>query len=130
MGTKMAPSYAIIYMDQLERELLQHQKPPTKFFRFIDDIIMLYDHGEEELAKLLDHMNTFHPTIKFTYEFSRESVNFMDIKIMKAPDGKIITDLYTKATDAHAYLYYTSCHPPHTSKSLPYSQALRICKIC
>ena len=91
---------------------------------------MLYDNGGEELAKLLEHMNTAHPTIKFTYEFSRESVNFQDIRIIKGEGGEIITDLYTKPTDAHAYLYFTSCHPPHTGRSLPYSQALRICKIC
>ena len=49
MGTKMAPSYAIIYMDKIERELMKHQKPCTKFLIFIDDILIFYEHGEDEL---------------------------------------------------------------------------------
>ena len=63
MGTKMAPSYAILYMDQLERELMKDQKPPTKFLRFMDDILIFDDHGEQELKALLTHLNASHPTI-------------------------------------------------------------------
>jgi hypothetical protein len=38
--------------------------------------------------------------------------------------------LYTKPTDTHNYLLYNSCHPSHTKKSLPYSQFLRVKRIC
>ena len=43
---------------------------------------------------------------------------------------KLITDLYTKPTDTHNYLLYSSCHPQHIKKSLPYSQFLRVKRIC
>ena len=42
----------------------------------------------------------------------------------------IITDLFTKPTDTHQLLHRTSCHPGHTKKGIPYSQALRIRRIC
>ena len=47
-------------------------------------------------------------------------------------DGLIETDLYTKpmATDKHQYLLISSCHPPHTKRSIPYSLALRLRRIC
>ena len=45
-------------------------------------------------------------------------------------DEKIITDLYVKPTDTHQYLESSSYHPYHCKKSIPYSQALRLNKIC
>ena len=45
-------------------------------------------------------------------------------------DGTIWTDLYSKPTDSHNYLRFESSHPPHCRKGLPYSQFLRIRRIC
>ena len=44
-------------------------------------------------------------------------------------NGKIKTDLYTKPTDTHHYLNWTSCHPCHTKGAIPYSLALRLRRI-
>ena len=43
--------------------------------------------------------------------------------------GKIITDLYVKPIDTHQYLEFSSCHPYHRKKRIPYSQALRFNRI-
>ena len=40
------------------------------------------------------------------------------------------TDLYSKPTDKHQYLYSHSCHSIHTKNSLPYCLALRLRRIC
>ena len=45
-------------------------------------------------------------------------------------DGKIITDLYVKPKDTYQYLDFSSCHPYHCKRSIYYSQALRLDKIC
>ena len=44
--------------------------------------------------------------------------------------NKLTTDLHTKSTDKHQYLHYTSAHPAHTKRSIIYSQALRMSRIC
>ena len=47
MGTKMAPSYANIFMGRLERRLLQSViLKPFSWLRFIDDIDMKWTHGK------------------------------------------------------------------------------------
>ena len=46
MGTKMAPSYANIFIGRLERRLLQSViLKPFSWLRFIDDIDMKWTHG-------------------------------------------------------------------------------------
>ena len=50
MGTKMAPSYANIYMGDIEeRLLLSSLKQHLSWFRFIDDVDMKWIHSEKEL---------------------------------------------------------------------------------
>ncbi len=130
MGTKMAPSYAILFMAKLESKILEYHPPITLWKRFIDDIIMVFDHGEEELIKFLTYLNELHPTIKFTHEYSPTTINFLDVQVTKTTTGELMTDLYVKPTDSHAYLNFSSCHPRHIVNSIPYSQALRIIRIC
>ena len=102
---------------------------PTIWWRYIDDIFAVWPHGEENLKVFLTEINSFHPTIKFTAEWSRESVTFLDTKVIR--DGnRLVTDLYTKPTDTHQYLHQRSCHPSHCKSSIAYSQALRMRRIC
>ena len=56
-------------------------------------------------------------------------VNFLDVTVI-LKEGKIIADLYVKPTDTHQYLDSSSCHPYHCKKSISYSQALRLNRIC
>ena len=71
----------------------------------------------------------FHPTIKFTAEYSKEEVNFLDLNI-KVIDGELKTDLFVKTTDTHQFLDPTSSHPYDCKKGISYSQALRLGRIC
>ena len=67
-----------------------------------------------------------HPTIKFTADWSKTSINFFDVTV-STTEGVIETDLYVKPTDSYQCLLSSSCHP---FKAIPYSQALRLNRIC
>ena len=72
MGMRIAPNYAIIFMHKIETKLLQKSPlQPTFFKRFIDDIFLIWPHGEEQLQKFLEMINTHHKMIKFTEEHSK-----------------------------------------------------------
>jgi hypothetical protein len=43
---------------------------------------------------------------------------------------RVTTDYYSKPTDRHQYLSPSSCHPKHCFKSIPFSQAIRVKRIC
>ena len=60
---------------------------------------------------------------------SKEKISYLDVMV-SLEDGKLSTDVYHKPTDAHQYLNFRSCHPPHVKKGIPYGQALRLKRIC
>ena len=97
--------------------------------RFLDDIIMLWMGTEDDLDKFIDFCNRFHPTIKVTHSSSTLKLPHMDVSL-KLENGFIATDLYTKPTDAHSYLHRQSCHPLHCVSNIPYSQMLRLRRLC
>ena len=99
------------------------------WWRHIDDIFFVWEHGEESLEKFLKKLNTFHPTIKFTAEYSKEAINFLDVNV-RLVEGELMTDLFVKPTDTHQFLDPISSHPYHCKKGIPYSQALRLNRIC
>ena len=69
-------------------------------------------------------------TIKFTLEKSTTDANFLDITISKDDCGHLHTNLYCKPTDSHNYLMYSSEHTRHVLKGIPFSQFVRIRRIC
>ena len=130
IGTKFAPPYSILFMGELEKKILSKiELKPYLWWRYIDDIFFLWEHGEEKLKKFIEYLNEKHPTIKFTAEWSQTLIDFLDVSVSFI-GGKITTDLYVKATDSHKYLHSSSCHPYHGKKGIPYSQALRLNRIC
>ena len=130
MGTRVAPTYANIFMSDFEeRHVYTYPKQPTLWRRFIDDIFLIWEHGAESLKMFIHHLNNVHPTIKFTAECSVTKVNFLDTWVINH-DGSIVTDLYNKPTDSSNYLLYTSAHPMHCKRGIPFSQYLRIRRIC
>ena len=130
MGTRMAPSYANLFMAFLEHKLLQSwPRKPLVWLRYIDDIFIIWTHGIDDLQKFISHANTFHQYIKFTSSISSDQIPFLDV-LIKLKDGILHTDLYTKPTDTFNYLHWSSCHPYHTKRSIPYSLAFRLIRIC
>ena len=132
MGTPMAPSLANLFMAWLEEAMMAASPVliPREFWRrFLDDIFLLWTNTRHELDDFIFHINSFHPSIKFTVNSSPVSLPFLDINI-SLRDGYLHTDPHTKATDAHGYLHRRSCHPPHVYKNIPSSQFLRVRRLC
>ena len=55
--------------------------------------------------------------------------HFLILKV-NLSNGYLSTDLHIKSTERHQFLQYTFSHPDHTKRSIIYSQALRISRIC
>ena len=131
MGTRVAPTYANLFMSDFEeRFVYSHQTQPYMWVRFIDDIFFVWLHGQAKLDAFIKYLNQSHDTIKFTSETSSQEVSFLDTTVSIRPDRCIKTNLYVKPTDSAGYLHYTSAHPKHCIRGIPLGQFLRIRRIC
>ena len=102
---------------------------PFSLYRFIDDVNMKWTLSDEELQNFLSRDNNLHRSFKFTHEIYNTTISFLDTS-SSLSEGVLSTDLYSKPTDTNQYILPSSCHPPHVTKNTPYSQALRIRRIC
>ena len=82
-----------------------------------------------ELEEYIAFVSNFHPALQFTHTISETELPFLDINLRISGDH-IRTSIHYKATDTHSYLHYDSSHPRHCKQSLPYSQLLRLRRIC
>ena len=81
IGTKFAPPYACIFMDEVETEFLKSQElQPFLWLRYIDDMFFIWTHGEEKLTQFFNELNKFHSNLKFTHETYSCTVNFFRFK--------------------------------------------------
>ena len=129
MGTKMAPSYANTFMEKFEKQLLELSiERPFSSYRLIDDVDMKWTQSDAELQNLLSRAKDLHPSIKFTHEISNTTISFLDTS-SSLSEGELSTDLYSKPTDTKQCPLPSSYYPPHVTRSIPYSQSLRIRRI-
>ena len=130
IATKFAAPYACLFMDRVETEFLESETiKPWVWLRYIDDIFFVWTDGADKLLSFLERLNSFHTNLKFTHEFSRESVTFLDV-VVRLAEGHFITDLFCKPTDCHQFIELKSAHPIHIKRSIVYSQVLRITRLC
>ena len=70
MGSRVAPTFACIFMGWLEVKILQAWLQmggvqPHLWRRYIDDILFYWRGSEAELIEFIEFLNSSHPTIKF-----------------------------------------------------------------
>ena len=85
---------ACIFMDDVQSTFLETQSlQPLIWFRYIEDLFFIWTHGEEKLQLVLTNLSNYIPHIKFTYEFNKEYISFLDLKVSFC-DGKRTADLH------------------------------------
>ena len=80
IGRKFGPLYATLFMTDLEEKILNAFEVHRRYF-------FIWEHGEESLEKFINKLNSFHSTIKFAAEYSKETINFLDVNIRLVGGG-------------------------------------------
>ena len=132
MGTRMGPSYACLFMGWVEHNFFEsYTNPiPEVYKRYIDDSVGTTVISRTDLDIFLDSFNSFHHAVELTSEVSEVSLDSLDVVLTVTDTGSISTSVFYKPTDSHAYVDYSSNHPRSCLNSIPYSQFLRIRRIC
>ena len=50
-------------------------------------MFFIWTHGEESLSSFVEYINSYHQTIKFTTEKSRDSVSYLDVLVSRKGQG-------------------------------------------
>ncbi|CAL8084913.1 unnamed protein product [Orchesella dallaii] len=116
---------AAVELENLKSEFVKFLR------RFIDDIFMIVDITDLETS-IPEWLDSFfkHNFLKFTYEYSERQISFLDLNINLDENNKISTSIYRKPMSKHEFLHFSSNHPKHLLKSLPYSSGLRVIRSC
>jgi hypothetical protein len=113
-----APSSAIlsaIYLQYLEhtkiiKTLTQHGV--IGYFRYVNDILIVYDENSTDIQELHRSFNNLAPTIKFALETETNGgINFLDISIQNA-SYMLAFNIHWKPTATDVIIPKDSCHPP------------------
>ena len=99
------------------------------WWRYRDDIFDLWTQGLPKLLEFTDYINSLYPTIKFELVYSDSFLHVLDLTL-HLKDGLIVTEIYSKPTDSHLYLPFSSSHSSHCKRAIPYGVALRIKPNC
>ena len=82
MGTKMAPSYANLFLGYFDANALENASFQLHtWLRYIDDIFMIWYEGLDNLKIFIDYLNNTHSTIKFTSSHSFTNLTFLDVSV-------------------------------------------------
>ena len=126
MGTKMAVTFANIFMAKVETEILK----PLIWKQYIDDIFSLWTSNRKVIMQFIEQANKHHPKIKFTAEISETDTTFLDTNIYKRKRfrSNSILDVRTqfKPTETFQYAHFSLCHPPGVKEGFIKGKALRL----
>ena len=133
MGSPCSPNFANLFMGKFEEDFVYNNNPFSTllrcWYRFIDDVFCIFTGSFEQLQEFKVYISSRMPTIKFTLEHSQQSISFLDVMVTKKSE-QLDTKVYRKETDRNSFLDFSSYHTPGLKKGLPYSQLVRIKRIC
>ena len=130
MGTPFGVEYSCSFMIYQETKLLEryNNSKPVLYLRYIDDIFGISEMPRDQLDLFMQAVKDDHQALQYTETVGRE-VNMLDTTL-KVEGTKITSTLFTKSTDSHSYLLFDSSHPHSCKTSIPFSQFLRLRRIC
>jgi hypothetical protein len=114
MGAPTLSILAETYIQHIEHKQIYQtliKQQIITYFRYVDDILMIYYQRETNIEHTLDKINKLQPFIKFTTEKElHKSINFLDLTINRK-DRNLQFAIYRKPTQTDIIIPNSSCHP-------------------
>jgi len=89
MGAPSSGLIAELFLQHTENEHLAHLSHKlriTDYFRYVDDILLIFDPIHTDIPSILTDFNALHSNLHFTAEIKRDNtINYLDISIQKPP---------------------------------------------
>jgi hypothetical protein len=123
MGAPTSSILSEVYLQHIEHtksaELLLRHKVEG-YFRYVDDILIMYKEDRTNTRDILNDFNTITPNMKFTLEEEENKINYLDITITRKHDS-LSFEIYRKPTTTDVIIPNDSCHPSeHKTAAIRY----------
>jgi hypothetical protein len=82
---------------------LKSEYLPVQYWRYVDDIWGIWEHGLDKLHEFHNLANSLHPRMKIELRFSNEQIECLNVNV-SINTGHIKTDLFSIDTDKHNVL--------------------------
>ncbi|XP_072021883.1 uncharacterized protein [Amphiura filiformis] len=111
IGQPVSPIIAEFFMEDFEKKALSSYPNPPRFWgRYVDDTFVIIK--KSEVTAFTNHINSLHPSIKFTMEREDDGqLAMLDVLVKRAPNGSLKFQVYRKSTHTNQYLSFSSHHP-------------------
>ena len=106
---------------------------PLSLSCYVDDSLIFWPGTLESFMEFKDEINKIWPTLNFTLELitpESEGLTFLDLKIKRDNNNKIVYIFHQKPTHSGHYLHYTSHCSMSTKINLIKNEASRITNNC
>ena len=132
MGSSASPELSDIRMYQITNYIMSQFRNADKVLfhgRYRDDGFIIFDGTNDQIIEFFNIGNSCHKHLKFTFEISDTSIDFLDTTVYK---GKRfhecnILDIksYIKPTNNFQYLHRQSAHSPSVFKGFIQGECIR-----
>ena len=129
MGCSISVYLANTFLYGRMRQLLEN--PPRNLLylgRYIDDVVGIWN-GTDTEAIISSFTGVTCDKVKLTWVMSQSSLVVLDV-LISLDSGTITTKVHHKPTDGNQFVHWSSGHPQHIRRSIPYAQLLRLKRIC
>ena len=132
MGAIPSPEISDMRMYEITRYIESQFQYSNKILfhgRFRDDGFIIFDGSKEEILKFFDISNNCHRHLKFTFEISQTSVDFLDTTVYKglrfSKCQKLDIKSFIKPTNNFQYLHRNSAHNASVFKGFIKGECIR-----
>lgn len=109
--------------------MAQNRPEVVLWFRYINDVLLLWDGTQSDLLEFMTALNVNDRGIRFNFEASLQKINFLDLTI-SVKDGNFVTSTFFKLTDRNSYISSDSCHYNPWLRAVPFGQFMRLRRNC
>lgn len=129
MGSRLTLTMANCYMLFFQQNIiLQINRSGGLYLRYIDDIFIIINWPIRRFSKEVDQWNTFDENIKLSATISSYA-DFLDLHLENR-DEQVLPNVFHKPSYEPYYLPFSSIHPLHMRKNIPYTMILHALRYC
>lgn len=118
MGKTFTHSYANIFMACWEETALDsYPLKPYAYYRFLDDIWVIWVYSKEDFEDFIKHLNQHQRSIKVKFEIDSTQINFLDVALSFLKKTNWITEFTSRRQILIAYCTQTVfTHDTHSEE--------------